>query len=455
MRQAGEYMKMACIVDAFGRHPAAWLDPGSDLGGAVSLPHFARLARTLEAAKFDFFFLADNPATATGPLAALSRWPTNMIRLEPLTLLSALIGVTECLGLAATASTSFMEPYNVARLFASLDHLSGGRAAWNVVTSDNLSAGLNFGLEGLDPHAVRYEKAREFVEVVRGLWDTWEDGAVVSDRETGLYFRPDALHELNHKGKYFSVKGPLNVARPPQGHPVIAQAGGSEAGRELAAETAEVVFAISDTLTTAQAYYRDVKSRMEKYGRAPEQLKIIAGATPVIGRTRAEAQEKAAALSARIHPDIGRAMIGHVLGGVDLSSVGFDSPIPDALIPLSSNGSKAYFDVMERMARQERRTLRELTIQFSEARVGSVLMGTPIDIADSLEEWFNGEAADGFMIRCMTFPRSLDDFTTLVVPELQRRGLMRTAYSGKTLRENLGLPRPAGRRAPGEAAAPR
>ena len=287
-----EMMKLGAFFHPTGNHVAAWLHPDAQIDAGTNFKHYASLAQTAERGKFDLMFLADAVAVRDGKLAALSRWPQYMVFFDPVTLLSAIAPVTERIGLVATATTSYNEPYNVARKFASLDHICGGRAGWNVVTSANLSEAYNFGREAHFEHDERYDRAIEFADVVFGLWDSWDDDAFVRDRASGRYFDPAKLHALNHKGKHFSVRGPLNVARPPQGHPMIFQAGSSEVGRELAARIAEGVFTPQHTLTGAQDFYRDMKGRMAKYGRMQEQLKIMPGLNPVVGRTAREAEEK-------------------------------------------------------------------------------------------------------------------------------------------------------------------
>jgi len=364
---------------------------------------------------------------------------------EPLSLLSALVGVTDRIGLAGTMSTSYYEPYNLARLFASLDHLSSGRAGWNVVTSAHPAGGYNFGRDGLEDHALRYARAREFVEVCFGLWDSWDDDAFVLDRAAGINFDPDKMHYLHHKGRFFTVRGPLNIARPPQGRPVIIQAGGSESGKELAAETAEVIFTRDASMAHAQQFYADVKGRMSRFGRPPDQLKIMAGLTVIAGRTTAEAEEKFQYLQSMIHPKVGLEMLSEDLEGIDLSDLPLDQPLPRERIPASANRHKQFFDQILRMVDEENLTLRQLYLRYSAARGGDVIRGTPSQIADVMEAWFRGEAADGFMMTFSVVPDGMDDFITLVLPELRRRGLFREDYEGRTLRDHLELPRPASR----------
>ena len=326
-------MNIGILVHPFGSHPAAWLHPAGVMGGEVNFKHYSWIARRAEQGLFDFFFIADAPGIRAGNIQAFKRWPTYMAQFEPITLLSGLAAVTERLGLAATVSSSYFEPYNLARQFASLDHMSGGRAAWNVVTSTIPTLGFNFGRDKQEDHAARYRRAREFIEIATGLWDSWDDDAFVRDVKNVTYFDPDKLHALNHKGEFYSVAGPLNVPRPPQGRPVIIQAGGSDAGKELAAETAEVVFTADRTFEAAKAFRDDIHNRMPRYNRSPDELKSVVSVTVVIGRTEEEAKEKFEFLQDSIHPDVGREVISIDLGNVDLSQVPLDSPIPEVPAP--------------------------------------------------------------------------------------------------------------------------
>jgi len=361
--------------------------------------------------------------------------------LEPVTLLAAVAANTTHIGLGATASTSFYEPYNVARLFASLDHISRGRGAWNVVTSANDYAARNFGLDKLPPHDQRYERAYEFVQVVKALWDTWEDDAFIFDRKSGLNFDPAKLHALDHVGKYFRVQGALNIRRSPQGQPVIIQAGASETGKEFAAETAEVVFASDTTVEKGKSFYDDLKGRMAKYGRDPDQLKVLAGLPVVIGESTQEAEDKYQALQHMIHPDVGRMRLSTDLE-VDLTDLPVDQPVPLDRIPATSNFHHTYFAQIAEMIRRGM-TLREVYMNYE--RGLKTMRGTPAQVADHMEEWITSGAADGFMLLFHTMPGGLREFVRLVVPELQRRGLMRTVYEGRTLREHLGLRPPPNR----------
>jgi N-acetyl-S-(2-succino)cysteine monooxygenase len=438
-------MTLGWLMSPAGNHPAAWLHPHAELHAANNFPHYVKLVRKAEAAKLDFVFQADAAGARDGNMNALSRAPRFMNIWEPLSLLSALAGVTERIGLAGTMSTSYYEPYNLARQYASLDHLSGGRAGWNVVTSAHPAGGYNFGRDGLEDHALRYARAREFVEICFGLWDSWDDDAFVLNRESGRYFDPERMHYLHHKGDFFQVRGPLNIARPPQGRPVIIQAGGSEAGKELAAETAEVIFTRDASIDRAQQFYADVKGRMAKFDRSPDHLKILAGMTTIVGRTTAEAEDKFAALQSMIQPEVGLEMLSEDLEGIELGDLPLDQPIPRERIPATANRHKQFFEQILRLIDEEHLTLRQLYLRYAAARGGEVVRGTPAQIADHLEAWFRADAADGFMLTFSLIPDGLDDFIALVLPELRRRGLFREEYTGRTLREHLGLPRPASR----------
>jgi alkanesulfonate monooxygenase len=355
-------------------------------------------------------------------------------------LFSALAATTTHIGFVATASTTYEEPYLLARKFASLDHISKGRAAWNVVTTGNENAAGNFGKEEHPAHPLRYERAEEFIDVAKGLWDSFEDDAFLRDKESGVYSDPHKLHALNHKGKHFSVAGPLNISRPPQGYPVIVQAGASDAGRELAARTAEVIFTAWQALDEAQAFYRDVKGRMAKYGRHPDELKIMPGISPVVGRTQEEADAKYRELQDLIHPSVGRGILQRFFPGVDLLQYDLDGPPPT--FADSTNGNTSRLALVTELAQREKLTLRQLYQRLAGARGHRVVVGTPQKVADEIEAWFRNEGADGFNVMPPVLPASLDDFVELVIPELQRRGIFRTEYDGRTLRENLGLARP-------------
>jgi N-acetyl-S-(2-succino)cysteine monooxygenase len=433
-------LRLGAFLYPAGHHIAAWRHPQAHAQAGVDFQHYIQLARAAEAAKYDLIFLADGAGTRGDDVEFLSRTAHSYVaQFEPITLLSALAAVTERIGLVATASTSFNEPYHVARKFASLDHISGGRAGWNLVTSSNEHEARNFNRDEHIVHAERYERADEFVDVAKGLWNIWEDDAFLRDKASGRYFDPAKRHVLNHRGRFFQVRGPLNVARSPQGHPVIVQAGSSEAGKALAARTAEAVFTAQQSLADAVAFYADVKGRMAAYGRDPDTLKIMPGILPVVGRTESEAREKFEELQALIDPVVGLSLVATLTGGFDLSPYPLDGPVPE--LP-ETNASKSRQSLTLELARRENLTIRELYLRVAGARGHWQLIGTPEQIADQLEERFVNYGADGYNVMAPTFPGGFDDFNTLVLPELRRRGLFRTEYEGRTLRENLGLPRP-------------
>jgi len=432
-------LRLAAFMRPTTIHTGAWRYPGAWPDANFNFPHIKRLAQTLERGKFDAFFMADHMAVLNMPTKALKRSHT-ATSFEPFTLLSALSQATERLGLAATASTTFDTPYHIARRFASLDHISGGRAAWNVVTTSNPDAALNFGMDEHMEHSQRYRRAREFYDVVTGLWDSWADDAFIRDVENGIYFDPDKMHVLDHKGEFLSVRGPLNIARPIQGWPVIVQAGASEPGRQLAAETAEAVFTSQASLAIGQAFYKDVKGRAEKLGRSRDHIKILPAAFVVVGDTLEEARRKRDKLDSLVHPDSGLASLSIALGH-DASGFDLDGPLPE--IP-ETNDSKSGRERTIQLARSENLTVRELAQRVG-GRTGLSFIGTPKMIADQMQEWLETEGSDGFTIQFPFLPMGLDDFVNQVVPELQRRGIFREEYEGRTLRENLDLPRPGNR----------
>ncbi len=438
MLRFGAFMRPVTI------HTGSWRYPGAYPDANFNFKHIKRFAQTLERGRFDAFFMADHLSVLNMPMDALKRSAT-VTSFEPMTLLPALAMATERLGLIATGSTTYDEPYHVARRFASLDHISGGRAGWNVVTTSNPDASRNFGREEHLEHALRYKRAREFYDVVTGLWDSWEDDAFLRDQESGIFFDPDKLHVLGHKGEYFDVRGPLNIARPIQGWPVIVQAGASEAGRQLAAETAEAVFAPARDLEAGRAFYADVKGRMEKAGRDPDQMKILPGCMVVIGDTLDEAREKRALLDSKVHFDSAIASLSISLGH-DASKFDPDGPLPE--IP-ESNASKSGRDRAIALAKRENLTVRQLAQRLG-GYSGLCILGTPERIADEMEEWLKTRGSDGFNLMFPYLPEGLDDFVDRVVPILQRRGLFRAEYEGATLRENLGLKRPESRYARAE-----
>jgi alkanesulfonate monooxygenase len=434
-------MKLGASIYPVGYHVAGWRYPGAQVDGGIDLQHHVDLARTAERGRFDFLFLADAAVLWHEDIEAVAQtaWST---RFEPLTLLSALAVTTRHIGLVATVSTTYNEPYTVARMFASLDHLSGGRAGWNLVTSANPAEARNFGRTDHPVHAARYERAREFAHIVTGLWDGWDDDCFVMDQSSGVYFDPAKVRRLNHVGRYFSVAGPLNLPRPPQGHPVMVQAGLSDDGRQLAAETAEVLFTAQPTLADAQAFYADVKRRIAGFGRAPEDLSIMPGVITLVGRTRAEAEAQRRRLDSVLEPLSGLAFLSGLIGAPDLSQYPLDGPLPE-LPP--TEGPKGRQRLLVEVARRDNLTIRQLAQGIALTSGHRLVVGTPTEVADQLEEWFVCGGCDGYNVAPAHLPGGLDEFVELVVPELQRRGLTATEYEGTTLRDHLGLRRPAGR----------
>ncbi len=438
MAKRKDKIKLGAFLLFTGHHVAAWRHANASVG--TEFENYVELAKLAEQAKFDAIFLADGVAARIKDVDAASRKAhSGVYPFEPITLLSALSSVTRNIGLIATASTSYSDPYNLARQFGSLDRLSGGRAGWNLVTSSDPDAAFNFGHETQILHSERYERAEEFADVVLGLWDSWEDDAFVRDRQSGQYFDPEKLHRLNHSGRHFKVRGPLNIPRSPQGRPVVVQAGASEPGKELAARTAEAIFAAQITLEEATGYYADVKGRLAKYGRSHDALKILPGIFPVVGRTRSEAEEKFQSLQDLIQPEVGLNLVSQ-MSGIDLRDYPLDGPVPEDL-PVTNAGKSRQALVLD-LAQRERLTIRQLYLRIAGARGHWQVVGTPEDIADQLEERFENYGADGFNIMSPIMPGGLSDFIELVVPELRRRGLFRHEYEGATLRENLGLKRP-------------
>jgi N-acetyl-S-(2-succino)cysteine monooxygenase len=416
-----------------GNHLAGWRHEGAATSNSY-WPAVVESAQVAERGKLDMFFIADSVAME------FDYPPSFLSRHEPTTLLAALSVVTRKIGLGGTVSTSFSEPYNVARAFASIDNISGGRAAWNVVTSSRDAAALNFNQDRIKEHDLRYEIASEFVDVVRGLWDTWEDGAIVADKKTGKFLDESKVRRLNHKGRFYSVQGPLNIERCPQGHPIVIQAGGSPPGQELSARVADVVFSVVNGDTElAKTNYNSLKGRMAKYGREPHELAVLPGVMPIVGETDEQAKEELSLLQSWMKVDEAKAL--SVLSQrlhFDFSAYSLDAPVPD--IPETERG-QTFNKTLLSMARREKMTLRELYNVGGAARGHWAIYGSPKRIADIFEEWFVGGMADGFVLLPPHFPGGLADFVNLVVPELQRRGLFRTEYSGSTLRDHLGLKR--------------
>ncbi|HVG50849.1 MAG TPA: LLM class flavin-dependent oxidoreductase [Xanthobacteraceae bacterium] len=441
-------MRLAAYFNPTGHHVASWRHPRAEADAHINVKHYVKICQTAERAKFDLVFLADGNATRDADIEAQSRSVQFIAHFEPITLLSAMAMVTEHIGLVCTMSTSYNAPYHVARKMASLDWISDGRAGWNLVTSGQMAEAQNFNRAEPWPHNERYQRAHEFAEIVKGLWDSWDDDAFVRDKESGLFFEPEKMHYLNHNTKDYQVRGPLNVPRPPQGHPVIFQAGASDEGRELAAETAEAIFSPHLNVEAAKAYYDDVKGRMRKYGRDPNHLKILPGISVIVNEDEGAARKDFEFLQGLIHPIVGREILSTMLGEMDLTPYSLDQELPDPLP--KSNGSRGHYDSIIAMARKEKLTIRQLGQRVAGARGKNVFVGTPKQVADYMEDWFVKEACDGFTVMPPYISGAHDDFCRLVVPELQRRGLFRTEYKGSTLRDNLGLPKPISRHAHGD-----
>ena len=428
-------MKLGMSMRGLGYHVAAWRHPDVPPDGTLRFDHYRRNAQLAEQGLFDMIFFADGIGVRERdePRGSLSRSGYEIVEMEPMTLLPALAALTSHIGLVTTASTTYNEPFHVARKFATLDLISGGRAGWNIVTSWSDAEAQNFNRAKHLDYDTRYERAQEFVEVVKGLWDSWEPGAFVYDTKNSVFYDEAKLHLLNHKGKHFQVKGPLNVASMPQGRPILVQAGASEPGREIAAESADVVYASQDTVGAMKIYYDDVKRRLARYGRDWDDLKIMPGLRPIVAPTRAEAQAKYDQLQELVDPLVGLARVYNALG--DLSAYPIDGPVPEPATPGQVRSSQ---ERLMKRVRENNWTIRQLC-QVLAGEGSSVIIGTAADIADRMEEWMDADACDGFNITPNQLPGGCEDFVRYITPELQRRGRFRTAYEGKTLRENLGL----------------
>ncbi|WOH52507.1 LLM class flavin-dependent oxidoreductase [Bradyrhizobium sp. sBnM-33] len=441
MRRNDE-MKLGLYLAPAGYHEGAWRDSSVPANGGVEVDHLAHLAALAEGAAFHFVFVADHQGVLVDH-PTIARVGGND-GFEPITLLSALSSRTQDIGLVATATTTYYQPYHLARMFASLDHLSRGRAAWNIVTSAMNFEAQNFGEKELPDHDTRYARAKEFVDVVKGLWDSWQDEAFIRDKQSGIYADTTKLHLLNHRGNHFSVRGPLNIARPPQGYPVLVQAGASDAGIPFAAEVGELVFTAEPSLENGKRYCATLKEKARALGRDDDQLLVMPGIVPIIGRTKQEASEKLQRLQSYTHIDV---LIGAAdlwLGSVtDLRSMNLDSLVPETLPQTNSIQSRQ--KLLVDLAVRQKFTWRQLIRLISDSRGHLMVVGTPEEIANAMVDRFDQHAADGFNVLPATVPGGLKDFVELVVPELRRRGKFRSRYSGQTLRENLGLKRPLNR----------
>ena len=432
-------MNLITALHSIGYHPGGWRHPEAWSQPSVNFEQNLETARTAERGKFDMLFTGDSNSVKMGSRELLAAGSMNgrPVQFEPVTLLSAIAMHTKHIGLLATATTSYEEPYTLARKFASLDHISNGRACWNVVTTAGQADALNFGFSEPLPPESRYERARESIEVCKGLWDSWADDAFVQDKTTGQFLDPDKVHVLNHKNKYFTVKGPLNIRRSPQGHPVIFMAGQSESGRDFAASTADCQFAVTPSKEAALTFYADVKGRMGKFGRAPEELRIMPGVGVYVGRTEAEADDFLAELESLVSTVQGVQNLSAQLG-MDLSGYPVDGPLPE-IVGDNVGVSSRRLAVVE-MARKENLTIRQTYLRVMRALGHVVMKGSPQQVADQMEDWYRSNACDGFNVHVPIQPGGLRRFVDLVIPELQRRGLFRKEYSGKTLREEMGLP---------------
>jgi FMN-dependent oxidoreductase (nitrilotriacetate monooxygenase family) len=441
-RSAARTMHLALFINPTGHHQASWRHPRADPDAGINFAHYRDLARIAERARFDALFLADNQAVRLGPPATVSRVAQYVANFEPLTLLSALAAVTRRIGLIATASTSYNYPYQVARKFASIDHISAGRAGWNIVTSGMAQEAFNFGRDEHYEHELRYERAAEFVEVCKSLWDSWEDDAFPRNAASGTFSDPEKLHVWAHEGAHFRVRGPLNIPRPPQGYPVLVQAGSSSTGIDFASRVAEMIFVTPLTLAEAQAGYREIKRRVAEHGRDPEHVKVMPGLAVIAGATGADADADYELLQSLLHVDVALNILSMKMNHVDLTGQPLDAPLDESLLP---SGASTYFRQWAEIGRNEGLTLRQLALRASASLAGLAVRGSGEHIADVMEEWFRSEAADGFNIQPAYLPGGLHDFVTHVIPVLRRRGLVRREYRGRTLRDHFGLPRPAWR----------
>jgi N-acetyl-S-(2-succino)cysteine monooxygenase len=435
-------MRLGAFVHETGQHVAAWRHPQAHMQSGTNFAEMVETAQLAERGKFDLLFLADSAAVNLSGSADVRGRMGKVVKFEPMTILSALAAVTKNLGLVATSTTTFNEPYTLARQFASLDQISGGRSGWNLVTSNNEQDALNYSRDAHLSHSDRYDRAIEFADVVNGLWDSWDDDAFIRDKESGHFFDPAKMHVLNHKGEHFQVRGPLNVACSPQGRPVLVQAGASGTGRDVAARLAELVFTAATTFEQAKEFYDDVRTRIPRFGRSQDQVKVMPGFYPVVAPTASEAQEKYDYLQSLIQKPVGISILEHTIGVHGLDKIPLDGPVPEMA---DTNGPLSRQRLLLEQARRDKLTFWELCLANAGPRGHALSIGTPTQVADEMEHWFKDGAADGFNVMPAWLPGSLKDFVDLVIPELQRRGLFRTEYEAMTLRENLGLPRPINR----------
>jgi FMN-dependent oxidoreductase (nitrilotriacetate monooxygenase family) len=429
-------LRLGTFLGGTGSNMASWRHPHAVTDATINLDYFKDLTRQAEAAKFDFAFFGD------GLYISEKSHPNFLNRFEPLTLLAALAMVTTHIGLAATLSTTYSEPYTVARQFASIDHLSNGRAGWNIVTSPLEGSALNYSKPAHPEHDLRYRMAQEFVDVTMGLWDSWEDDAFIRNKETGVFFDAAKMHRLNHTGEFFSVQGPLNIARSKQGRPVLIQAGASEAGKAFAARVADAIFTSQGSLAEAVQFSQDIKRRAAQYGRNPQEVLIFPGCSPIVGPTHATATQKYQEIASLVDMQDALNYLGRYFNDIDFTQFALDAPFPD-LGDFARNGWESTTDKLKQLAREEHLTLRQLALRTTTPK--TAFIGTPTHIADTMQAWFEAGAADGFMISGAVLPDGLTDFIDHVVPILQERGVFRTEYEADTLRGNLGLPKPLNR----------
>ncbi|MEV6562442.1 LLM class flavin-dependent oxidoreductase [Nocardia sp. NPDC051756] len=436
-------LSLNAFIYPSGHHEAAWRHPDSQPGRIYDVDYYQQIGRTAEAAKLDAVFFADGPALRTNVKHNAGSG------LEPITLLTAIATATTHLGLIATASTTYYEPYNLARLFSTLDHISRGRAGWNIVTTGTDLAAANFGLDRHPDHAERYARAREFVDAVVALWDSWEDDAILLDQANGVYADPEKIHPIDFVGEHLRVRGPFNAPRTPQGYPVLVQAGASNEGRSFAGKYAEAIFTAHQRLEDAQKFYADIKAQAQGFGRNPQHVKILPGISPFIGDTEEAAKRLEREFNELTVPEYGLTQLENIVGK-SLRHLPLDETVPVDLFDDAgdvTDNARSRLQVVAGIVQRERPTVRGLLHKLAGARGHRVFAGTPEQVADTIEEWFRNGAADGFNVMPPYYPGGLEVFAETVVPILQERGLFRTEYTGTTLRDHFGLPRPAGRTA--------
>ena len=429
-------MHLGTFLAGTGGNMASWRHPNAVVDAAINLDYYVNLTRKAEAAKLDFVFFGD------GLYISEKSHPNFLNRFEPLTLLAALAMETTHIGLAATLSTTYSEPFTVARQFSSIDHISNGRAGWNIVTSPLEGSALNYSKPEHPQHDLRYRMAQEYVEVTKGLWDSWEDDAFIRDKESGVFFDPEKLHRLNHQGEFFSVQGPLTISRSKQGQPVLIQAGSSEAGKEFASQVADAVFTGQGSLEDSARFYQDIKERAARHGRDPDEILILPGCNPIVGETPAEAERKYQEIADLVSIDDALNYLGRYFNDLDFTQFELDEPFPD-LGDFARNGWESATDRIKQVVKDENLTLRQMALRSTTPK--SAFIGTPAQVADTMQAWFEAGAADGFMMNSSVLPDGFNDFIDHVLPILKERGLFRTEYESDTLRGNLGLPKPVNR----------